>query len=1012
MKHLAVLLKVLAFRCSALLAAYLFLAYFSFGVFGEKYFARIFFAAFSIAFFFSLASFLKDAVDLFDARKFCSKAVKSGFLVNYLEPAAGLMAEKNEVDNPFFRRHMAVSAALSAKERPPVLPAPANIGIRLAAAFLALAAALALAGAETPRFFAFPFIRENISDYLIVEPGTAKIREGENLEITVSKKRPVRADPFLEIGGRGRNWIRVPWDREAGSFSYLMENINESAAYRVSLPGVKSKVFNIAVEKPPQLSLLKIMVEHPAYLGRKAAGYGSIPAVLSVPEGSLLKFRAKTGETSDLVYFLSGESGKKAFRAEGGSLEFSFTAFKTLSYEVRAAKEGGIEKTVFRGKIEAVADKKPEARILSPVMDVNMDAGDSLGIIYEAEDDWGVEEIVISKKHVRENGDVRETTEKIMAFRKKNVRETGGRYLLFAPADLRRGEIRARVGASDFYPGKGRVSFSEEVKITVRDRVSDHLAVKEDLKSLIKKVERLSRLQQKTVSDMRTGAANLEKLAGEWKKIAASAGRLAQKARKDPYFNRGQAGEIRETQGNLEYGVGFLMSDMMKKFSAGDWPGAAKRAAGMKNVLEFASARLKKILETQNLKDMELSPLKWEKRIKNILEVLSGESSAPAGDLGRVMEQLAGELEELKNFLEDLKKGETGEDAKIFSLPAGRMSGLAAGMRKAFESGDAQKSLEYAKKLLEEIRKTKRVLREFFEYAMERRGNLFEDFGDIEKKWERLRGRQEEEVKKNARFAERLTLEKDGFIRENTALAMAGLNEMKKINGKFESAGIEKSLNSGEFGEAARMFSAEAAGDFIPAEPDAGRAFADRAESVASALKKLAEPGGFLSESDRERFKKARRNQSLIISSSEILANEIEEAGSMNPLFAARLAEKLGRAAGEMKASLPFLDSFNINGALVHQINALKELEDGKKALNEEENRRKRISDSISRSPSLPRSGAESAGGFDEGRVKLPEPGSWAPPKNIREEVMKSLKEKMPDDKRGEIIEYLREISK
>ena len=93
------------------------------------------------------------------------------------------------------------------------------------------------------------------------------------------------------------------------------------------------------------------------------------------------------------------------------------------------------------------------------------------------------------------------------------------------------------------------------------------------------------------------------------------------------------------------------------------------------------------------------------------------------------MKDISMEMSELSKMLSDSKYDESLDAGKKFQIPMNTVSGLAEKLRDALESGNLQDALEAAKNLLEQIKKTRRVLEEYSDFAasMENNGEKMDE---------------------------------------------------------------------------------------------------------------------------------------------------------------------------------------------------------------------------------------------------------------------------------------------
>ncbi len=955
--------------------------------------------------------FLKDLFHSLDILNFCSMTTENPLITRYIEPAADLV-KTGHLTNPFARKHLQETAILldsqpAARIFPPRphftnLKAAINLSAVLLTVFLYTKSPLFVKTAL------YPFSKGNIENYLLIEPKNKTLIRGGAVKINLTSLKEIYSSPRLEIKKKTGSWKAVPLEKDGAGFFYEVKALEENLLYKISLLNMQSPTYALLAKEPPSVKNLTLEVEFPSYLKRKRKKYSPPPLSLEIPENSFLKISAKYSvEIKEIEgrFFVKGKSEriKKFFRGKN-NFYLSFLLNSDILYELSFASRENLKKIFFKGEILSIKDEKPFIEILAPIFNVRLAPGDPLQIIYEANDDQGLTKINFKKTLIYPDGreSVRRTL--ICDLKGKQKRKSGEIRDFISPS-FEKGKIEIIMEAQDANPSRKKPSESQPVTIYVENRTMLHFKSLKAVENLEKKAMELAFLQQKATQKIlySTTPFTTYPVRQRWSDLKKAANDALSILRKDSLFNEGLLKEIEGAAAEITEIEKEILPSMLSDLKSGRKANAAAKSQMMENTARSVAETAKRALKIQNLKDLETNAFQWESRIQNIKETLEKNLTLQMKEFMSVMTEINRELREISEYLKKNQTARFMEKERIFYLPVEQAANLAQKMKRAFSRGNFQKALEYARELLEKIKATKQVLKEFAEYNMPPSGQGSEKLSRVLEKWKSLREMQEKEVLKNSDFNDNLLASIDR--RKNKKLSEIK-KEVKDSVLLSANKALLKLIETSSINLVQRSMNSIA----VKAETEKNTPLLNETKKILTEINKLKESSLFMTEKEDIYMRAAASSQTIIITRGENLDIFIKQTLRLYPLFAFKLREKLKRAIKEMRLSLPFFKKRDMTKALLHQLKALKELGNGEKDLSKKMRQETEINSMLGKtSPSGKSSRADV--GINKESVKLPEKGQYHPPQEIRKEVLKSLNERMPASSKKEILQYLKKIS-
>ncbi len=230
---------------------------------------------------------------------------------------------------------------------------------------------------------------------LAVTPGDARVRAGSALTVEarlVGNRAPVVAQ-LLRAPQGSDDWqpTEMPGDGE-GRFRLDLEGLTNSFRYRVLAGAAGSRVFDVAVVRPPRVARIDVEYAYPAAL--------ALPPRIEEDSGDIY---APAG--TDVRVLVHTEEPVATGRMELGdgqpALPFSAEAPTLLTARLRVSENGSYrvaladaEGMSSRGETEyfirILDDRPPEVHIVRPASDRRVTRLEEVEIAAEAQDDFGV----------------------------------------------------------------------------------------------------------------------------------------------------------------------------------------------------------------------------------------------------------------------------------------------------------------------------------------------------------------------------------------------------------------------------------------------------------------------------------------------------------------------------------------------------------------------------------------------------------------------------------------------
>ncbi|MGE3538466.1 MAG: DUF4175 family protein [Candidatus Tectimicrobiota bacterium] len=228
---------------------------------------------------------------------------------------------------------------------------------------------------------------------IALTPEQATIALGMNLEVQAQSRGRVPSSMHLLVQRPGQADRRYPMEALGqGLFRYTFLKPPASLTFQAQAEGYASSLGRLQVVPAPALGNLVLQYVFPDYTGlpaRMQEGGGDIQALPGTQV--TLRMRANVPLSSGVLRFASGQ--EKPLSITGEELRGDLLVMQEGSYTIEVADTHGLRNAQPpRYSIHVVPDLTPKVAMRQPQDGLEVDEGTTLQVLYEAEDDFGLQD--------------------------------------------------------------------------------------------------------------------------------------------------------------------------------------------------------------------------------------------------------------------------------------------------------------------------------------------------------------------------------------------------------------------------------------------------------------------------------------------------------------------------------------------------------------------------------------------------------------------------------------------
>ena len=926
-------------------------------------------------------------------------------------------ADRPGVSEELRREHAARGDALAARlgDAPLFSWTPSRAarwgGWAAAAAFL-LCLGAGARGGSLLRVLA-PWRDAPLDRLVLLLPGDASLDWGASAVVAVrltpegaaAGLRP--ADLSLQTRGGDGVWRDAPWDRVDGqSASFDTGALAGPLDYRARRRDLVTSVKHLQPIIAPRFQSARAIVQGARGTKNFILGEDS-PVTARRGDWVTVRAVAETRLASAALRLSNLAAPTEMRQASDGTWSTGFLAQEdaTLSF-VLVSAEGRRDPAPPAYALSVLGDAKPTAELLSPQVPLQAGPRDSVPITYAAHDDGAITRLELI---TRVGG---QESRRVLPFEKGASEALGDAPLplrSYAPGKVVDFWIEASDDASP--PQTAR---SEKGSVEVVDVDAAH---KEALASREKALEALDRAAQAAEAAAAAAKSGDEAAAkeasrplpGRWSASANAMMAWNNALQADPRANPGLSDQAAAAAESLaEAGMqGLPKAEAALKER--DLPRAAREQTALAEQARAAAAALRESAALQSAQDMAENARGAESESMDMGQALDalaalGKGSSPAelADLQKALAGVDAALEELRKSVDALPES-APETRKVRDLPLEGARQSAKDLRRALQSGDAAGAAKAARQLAQTLSNLAKGLRESGKRsASSAAGRAKESASRASKAWHEAVEAQEKAVeaarrREAARQAATLRAQKDLLRRTqddiDSALASSPPPEAER-----ELKSARQSLGAGKIDQTIKSLRA------------AGRA------QAAAALERGVDGDA----PDPSAAREAADAQALARGKTGSLRREVSDAAKILGYLPGGPVGRIDAALSEQETGEGALRRGDAAEGLRRGEAALAILQEGEKKSSAGEPSASGMSEAMGQpfgmqggaTRARPGGGSGGQRGTSLGHVRLPSAEDYRPPRELREELERSLREPRPAQSDAAIKEYFRRLAR
>lgn len=885
---------------------------------------------------------------------------------------------------------------------------------------------------------------------ILIIPGDIAVTAGSTVNIYATTKTENSA-PFLFFRENNGKWRKNMMKKvAANSYAGIIEKITEDTDYYVELLDGRTQKYRIKIVAPLTVANIQIEYFYPQNIGiqNKTVNESDIES----PVGTTVKISARVNKKIKEAFLLTDTAEKIKMEIKKDIITSAIVIENQTEYWIEAESVDGDSYTPIEHKISIIKNNPPTVEIISPAFDVMISENGIMKIVYSAEDDFGIKELAINYLTLKKK-------KLIMSFSKPETKIIDDYEIAVSELELRPGDIvqYQLVAADNNSPpltGTSKIytievlSFEMEHKI-IENALSDFnnelreiLSRQLQSNTMLDKQDFENSLRmQKNVKELTSAEIdNFQKILGKMKDDPMTTYRIY-----NEYKN------LSETLSALEKQK---MQDAINSISDKQYDSAKQKQQEITGELERLSGISENILKNQKMEDMlstvrEMSDTQAgiEEKLNHIKAMPDAEKMKELQKAMAQLSELTGKLAEKISQMPKETPGEFANNENVKKIDLAEMRLTADEMKWTLEAGNIDKAIELAEKLSRQIsdmlnsvenaaqsvsgksnaeleEKLNKSLSELNE-IIESQKNIIADTQKTDaKRLEKILALQKELIKKLAELQKLAISELQSskmIIEKSTTTTISIFNlyvspeiKMNIVLQEFATEKIDKS----------RQLLTE-----IINELDVIHKNISIKKSAESVLKSRATEQEILSQLtnfspaktaifNKEDFEEHKKLSEIQNSNRQKTGELKQKLSGLADRTASIPPDAVGNISSSeklMAAAAGELSNSNISSAIDFEKKALDDLLNGKDAMDKASSQMKQMSGAggtmgTSGQIRMRGNGAGGHTGFRTGFVKIPSKDDYKPPKEFREEIIKSLRQKYPQKYETIIKDYFKRL--
>jgi hypothetical protein len=205
---------------------------------------------------------------------------------------------------------------------------------------------------------------------LSVVPGSVRLVEGDSLRLTVRPSGDTPSEAvLLRRDGPSDPSERIPLRTDStGTFRHTLGPIRDGFQYRIAAAPVRTRWYDVEVERRPRVRRLQLEVTPPAYTGRPSRTLDPNVGDVEALPGATVSVTAELGgprvETARLAF---DDDSTRPLEVSDGTARGRFTLRREGTYELHLeSTQGPTNRDPIRYRLALQSDARPSVAFLSP----------------------------------------------------------------------------------------------------------------------------------------------------------------------------------------------------------------------------------------------------------------------------------------------------------------------------------------------------------------------------------------------------------------------------------------------------------------------------------------------------------------------------------------------------------------------------------------------------------------------------------------------------------------------
>jgi len=883
-----------------------------------------------------------------------------------------------------------------------------------------------------------------------VVPGDLFVTAGSTINVYATTKT-TKSTPYLLFREKNGDWHKNKMKKISdGKYAGIIEKITDDTEYYVELLDSRSQKYKIKIVAPLTIAVMQIEYFYPQNIGlqNKTVNESDIES----PIGTTVKISARVNKKIKEAFLLTDTAEKIKMEIKKDILTSAIVIENQTAYWIEAESVDGDSYQPIKHRISIIKNNPPTIEIISPAFDVMISENGVLKIVYSAEDDFGIKEIEINYLTLRKKN-------LIKSFSKPETKtiddyEIAVSELGLKPEDIVQYQLFAADNNSPSLTGNSKIytieilSFEMEHKI-IENALSDfNNELREILSRQLQSNTMLNKqdfgnalhMQKNTKELTSTGIDNFQK--------------TLEKMKNDPLTTYQIYNEYKNLSETLSALEKQKMQDAINSISDKQYNQAKQKQEEITDGLKRLSSIAENILKNQKMEDIVSTVREMSETSSNIEENLNKMKSMPDAEKMKELQKAMNKLSELTGKLAEKisqipkeTPDEFANNENVKKIDLAEMRLTADEMKWTLEAGNIDKAIELAKKLSSQIsdmlnsvenaaqsasggknaeleERLNKSLSELNE-IIESQKNIISDTQKTDaKRLEKILALQKELVKKLAELQKQAISE----FQESKMVIEKSTTSTVNIYNLYVSPEIKMNIVLQEFVaekiDKSRQLLTEIINELdviyknINIKKSAEYVLKSRTieQEIFLQLTNFSpEKTVIFNKEDFEEHKKLSESQKSNRQKTGALKQKLSELSDKTASIPPDAVGNISWSEKSMEAASGELSKSDIPSAIDSEKKALDDLLDSKEALEKASSQMKQMSGTsgtmgTSGQIRMRGNGAGGYTGFRTGFVKIPSKDDYKPPKEFREEIIKSLRQKYPQKYETIIKDYFKRL--